>query len=442
MSIHDHLPNVAMLAAGRPPLTPPKPMKIEPHRFVEQGGSKNEESLARAAAGDFRWLAEVARLQCEGWGLCLNELGAGQEFYGVAPRAGEMLGLKLAREAGDQESAKWLARVLRSYWHWLALGSYPAPVQRGWQMLGLGGRAIGRVLEERAAPGYTGVSTTVCGDRWNMGTVAHDAYGAFLSWAAGWPRVLRGANGQVKRLGIRARQGGLSLDVIANLGGVDRLDQEIDPAVFGLQPGDRERLQKVIRGDRAAATEATAIVMWECPPHAAYDMTRIRREGAAETISARTRNGNKPHGAYCSTGDDGLRMTLIPADFEKVGADAHWVRVFPDKIEAGDSDSFTTCPRPTGAVLYGFRFHGGRVESIDGGTVVEPPEPPQPPPGPKPPEPKKPEPSTGPPIPASGHHVTFRLPKEGVTVIVNVKPGNVWEGRRWKRDGGQWQDFE
>ena len=79
---------------------------------------------------------------------------------------------------------------------------------------------------------------------------------------------------------------------------------------------------------------------------------------------------------------------------------------------------------------------------IGEGADVDRPEPTKPPPGPKPPEPTKPKPSTGPPIPASGHHATFRLPGEKATVIVNVLPGNVWKGRRWKKDGGQWQDFE
>lgn len=428
MSLNEHVPNIAMRAAGRPPLTPPKPMKIEPRRFVVQGGSKNEESLARAAAGDYRWLGEVAQLQCEGWGLALNELGAGQEFYGVAPRVGEMLALRLARDAGDQESAKWLGRVLRSYWHWLALGSYPAPVRRGWQMLGLGGRPIGRVIEEEANRGYDGVSTTVCGDRWNIGTVATDAYGPFLSWAAGWSRRLSNANGQPRRLGIRARQGGISLDVIANLGGVDQFHEDIDSAAFGLQPGDRERLQQVIRGDRDAAIEAAAIVMRECPPHPDYNMTRIRRVGSAESINEKIRNGNKPPGAYNSIGEDGQRRTLIPADFEKEGADAHWVRVLPDRIEAGDSDSFVTCLRPNGAILYGFRFHGGRVEAVDGGGVVDPPGPPQPP-GPNPPQqpqPSKP-PATDLRIAPKGEHVVLPATDLHSEWVIRVLPDRTWQ---------------
>lgn len=429
MSIHDHLPNVARRAAGQ--LVEPANFKRwEPRAFCAQGGSKNEAHIAYASAGDFRWIAAVAKLQCEEFGLCIDELGAGQEFYGIAPRVGEMLCLKLARAAGDQESAHWIGRVLRSYWHWLALGSMPVPVRQGWQMIGLGERPRGR---EFTAAGnsdvYTGPSCTIVGDRWNRGTEGAEQYGMFLAWAADWqPRALRNRGGQPKPLGVRARDGGLSLDVIANLGGVTHLHDDIKAEMFGLQPGDRGRLQAVIRGDAGAAAEAAAIVVQECPPHGDYRMTRIRRDGAAESISERTRNGNKPHCAYSSLDASGFRQTLLPADFEKIGADAIWVRVLPDKIEAGDSDSFVFAPRPGGPMLYGFHFADRAVERLSGGSI---------PPHNPPPPPDRPDPAPEPPVPPNasggvvlgpkGTHV--RLPQpDGGSVILNILPGDGTSG--------------
>lgn len=385
MSLKQALTALAARSAGRVPAVRPNYKRWTVEAFAAQGGSKNADMMGYAGDGDFRWIADLARHQVKAAGLWMDE-AVPFDFYVDGPLAAYAVSLKLAREASDREAARWIERPMRALLHLHAIAAVPMTMTRGWQMIGVG-NAPGRVSTSTAVR-HRGASTPVVGDRFHPSrAVGGASMGLWLSWAAAFP----GRHVKPELLGstVRKDEKCSEADIFANLGGVRRFSEDVDPAVFGLHSGDRERLLAAIHGDDTAAAECAAIVVAECPLAEWYDFIRIRTSRGGEAFSVGSRhNGNKPHCVACSASLDGEWRILLPGAGVKVGANVGlWVELGEDRVVSGAANreggpSRVEMPRLGGDQHYGFRFRARRVERFGGGPSDPPPPPPPPPPDP------------------------------------------------------------
>lgn len=435
MDLDTHLAALAARADGRQPGRLANFKRWRPADFAAHGGSKNADLMGYAAAGDYGWVADLARHQVESAGLWMDECVA-FDFYFDGPFVAYAVALRMAIDAGDHGAAAWIRRPMRAMLHLHALAAVPVSQLRGWQMIGVG-NAPGRITWSSARR-HRGVTTPVVGDRFHPErAVGGNSMGMWLSWATAWP----GRDRRPLRLGSRVRPYELCQepDVLANLACVSRYTADVDPRTFGLQPGDPDLMRRAIQGDREAASRCAHVVVDECPPGHRYDFLRLRTDRGGEAYSlSGIAQGNKPHAVASDFDNETATLRLLlPSEGVKTGANVGlWVRVGDEVVEAGAANrsgrpSRVSMPRLGGRVLYGFRFRERRVIPWhDGGAVAAD--------TPPPPAPGKPAPVDPPPRLESDGWVVITTDGTRLTLEPAVTPRQPLRVRSKDRGGPLW----
>lgn len=269
-------------------------------------GSQNIPVIAAAAAGDFTWVAALARHE-RLEGLYGHEVGS-PGFYFAAVQDAKMVALRDARRAGDIEAAAALALALRASWALDALVAIETPRASTWADLG----GDGEVEGAGNAGTYLGLTVAVAGNRWNGSGRGErwldgDAHGPALSWALDWSPRRQPAGGTLRN--PRPGRG----TVAAFLAGVDAFEAPTAPEVWGLTSAERNVLQRVVRGDVEAAREAAEwlsdfglLRQWT------FTLTRTTA-GAQMIFWGPYPNPNKPPHASTSISTNGAWRTIRPS---------------------------------------------------------------------------------------------------------------------------------
>lgn len=276
-------------------------------RWNHHGGSQNIPVIAEAAAGNYAWIAALARLEREE-GLFGTELGS-PGFYFSAVVEAKLVALRDARRAGRLDLAEDIRQNLRAIWAMESLVAVDTPRTSVWA------NASGQILEGPGdAADYTGLSCAVAGNRWNgkfPRWLNSDAHGRMLSWALDWPRQDRKPGGVMRN--PKPGRG----NVIGFLGGVDRYEDTVAAEIFGLTEDERELLRRVVRGDVEAARMAAG---WLAEYGTLAKWTwRLRRttEGTEVIFFGPWPNPNKPPHAATSITNSGEWRTIRPSYFER-----------------------------------------------------------------------------------------------------------------------------
>jgi hypothetical protein len=261
--------------------------------------SQNISAVVYSAAGNWKWLAALARLW-EREGLFGSELGSpGQYFSSVAYALA--VSLRDCRAAKNEEEEDILRRALRAVWTWDALAALPVPRSRVEAVLG----GVGR-QKWPGARGYQGLTCAVSGNRWNGNPremrwhKGIEEHGELLSVALDWqPR--------------RRQKQVAPEDIFHTLSGTRKWADSIAPEIFGLLESERQVLREVVSGSVDAARRAT---LWLVPfgvrRHWAGRLTRTD-SGVESIFLGPYPNPNKPAHACTQLLTNGTWRTLRPA---------------------------------------------------------------------------------------------------------------------------------
>lgn len=263
-------------------------------------GSQNIPTVVYSAAGNWRWLASLARLW-EREGLFGSELGSPGQYYTSVVYA-LAVSLRDSRAAAGNEAAEdVLRRALRAVWTWDALAALPVRRSRVEAVLG----GVGR-LEGTGARGYQGLTCAISGNRWNGNPrdmrwhQGHEEHGESLSLALDWkPR--------------RRPRAIAPEDIFHTLARARRWADSIAPEIFSLLESERQALREVVSGNVDAARQAA---LWLLPfgvrRHWGWTVTRTT-EGIESIFWGPFPNPNKPAHACTQLQTDGTWRTLRPA---------------------------------------------------------------------------------------------------------------------------------
>ncbi|MHB9004769.1 MAG: hypothetical protein ACYC6C_12025, partial [Coriobacteriia bacterium] len=271
-------------------------------------GSQNLPMIARAAVGDYQWMAKLARLERKE-GIFGRELGS-PSFYFFMPVASKMVSLRDARKAGAKEDAEAIRLSLRAVWTYESLLAVDSPRTSTWM------NASGNIVKGNGDSGwYKGLTVAVAGERWHSERdLNHDEHGVFLNWALDWtPRK----NPQIKNL--NSKTDGWWPNVVALLINRTSYSASSPAEPFGLTDDERAILKRVIKADPEAVKEA---VKW-LKEFGVYKNSRIRIRRTTKGVEAvffKSSNGNKPAHAATSITTKGEWKTIRPSFYKGVGA--------------------------------------------------------------------------------------------------------------------------
>ncbi len=283
-------------------------------------GSQNFAELAEPSVGNYRFHAELARLEMRE-GLGSRELLS--RLYWPGNLVGRMVSLELARRADDTPARRQIRTALRAMWTLLALIAQPTPLRRLEQHIG---PQPGEVLrnhqgrELNNARYYQGVEVYTAGERFNAACLLDGPLGMLLSCALAWPGRRFGRSFPEPDTGNLQSV----LLVVRELAGADPFRTAVPSRVFGLTQGEREQLTRVVEGDGAAARDAFEGWLKDWPIWQQYRVYIRRTTRGTEVIFPHTSNGNKPAAAYASLTPEGEARILIPAPFRGTAANRGW----------------------------------------------------------------------------------------------------------------------
>ncbi|MHB0998592.1 MAG: hypothetical protein ACYC27_05040 [Armatimonadota bacterium] len=326
-------------------------------------GSQNLPMIARAAVGDYQWMAKLARLERKE-GIFGRELGS-PSFYFFMPVASKMVALRDARKAGAKEDADAIRLSLRAVWAYESLLAVDTPRTSTWM------NASGDIIKGKGDSGwYQGLTVAVAGERWHSDRVLnHDDHGVFLNWALNWtPRK----NPQIKKLD--SKTDGWWPNVVAHLIKRTSYSTSSPAEPFGLTDDERAILKRVIKADPEAVKEA---VKW-LSEFGVYKNSRIRMRRTTrgtEAVFFKTSNGNKPAHAATSITTKGVWKSIRPSFYKGVGANKGyrvWIEngiIFADSQAGfGKKVSMTELG---GKLLYELEIEGQTVKLRQGETSKE-----------------------------------------------------------------------
>jgi hypothetical protein len=269
-------------------------------------GSQNIPVVAAAAAGDFQWVAGLARWERQE-GLYGSEIGSPGFYYGAVADA-KMVALRDARRANRPDLASDIALALRAAWAYDSLVALETPRTSVWAELA----GEGPISGPGNAETYLGLTVAVAGNRWNGRDGGdrwrvQDTHSTMLTWALDWsPR--RAPEHGVLRNPRRGRG-----NVVAFLAGVDDYSAPVPPELFGLTSEEREILRRVVRGDVAAArTAAGWLADFGVLRKWSFTLTRTA-QGVQTIFWGPWPNPNKPPHAATSVTTTGEWRTIRPS---------------------------------------------------------------------------------------------------------------------------------
>lgn len=321
-------------------------------------GSQNLPVIARAAVGDYKWIAQLAKLERkEGiWGRELGSPG----FYFYMPVAAKMVALRDAREAASKDEEQAIRLNLRAIWAYEALAAVNTPRTSTWMNL------AGDVIRGKGdAEWYDGLTVAVAGERWrSWDYIDHDDHGAFLGWALDWvPR-------KYDKMGdLNSTDDGWWYTVVAHISKSRSYSASISPEPFGLTNSERSVLRRVVKGDVKAAKTAVGWID-DFGIYKDYDVRIRRTTDGTEVVFFRSTNGNKPAHAATSVTTKGVWRSICPSFYKGTGANKGY-RVWIDngyvyaECDPGAGKK-VRMPELKGDLIYEIRLKGRDI-SFTGG---------------------------------------------------------------------------
>ncbi|MHB1459355.1 MAG: hypothetical protein ACYC0V_20790 [Armatimonadota bacterium] len=313
-------------------------------------GSQNLPMIARAAIGDHKWMADLARLERKE-GIFGRELGS-PGFYFSMPMVSKMVSLRDARKSGAKKDAEAIRLSLRAVWAYESLLAVNTPRRSTWM------NASGDVLKGKGdSSWYKGLTIAVAGERWHSDRfLDHDDHGVFLSWALDWPQR---SNTKIRNPG--AKPGGWWADAVAHLIKKTSYTAASSSEPFGLTDDERAVLRRVIEGDSEAVEQAVEWIR-EFGVYEKNDIRIRRTTEGTEVVFFKTSNGNKPAHAATSVTTKGVWRTIRPGFYKGVGANKGYRVWIENKTVYAEAESGfgrkVSMPELGGDLLYEVELKG------------------------------------------------------------------------------------